>query len=94
MFKKAKENKKHIAFYVTMAVLVIFFWVMPMMGGPEPAVVVGEGLENVGDTFQVVFLAIKKTAIEFTSAAKEIATAIGAVASIAYAWRTFKNKKK
>ena len=80
MFKKVKKHRKHIAFYVGIFLFIGFFWVMPHLVEATPAEIVGEGLGHVTDTWRV----IKNAAKVFTEDSKEIATAIGVLAGIAY----------
>ena len=78
---KKKKHRKHIRFYVVVALFVGFFWVMPHLVDVTPAEIVGEGLGHVTDTWQVIKNALKV----FTQDSKEVVTGIGALAGIAYA---------
>ena len=81
MFKKAKEHRNHIVFYVGVSLFIGFFWVLPHLIDATPAEIVGEGLDHVTDTWRVIGSAAKI----FTQGSKEIVTGIGALAGVGYA---------
>ena len=86
---KQKERRKHIRFYIGIAIFVGFFWVMPQLINVTPSEIVGEGLGHVTDTWQVIKNALKA----FTQDSKEVVTGIAGLASIAYAlYHAFKKK--
>jgi len=88
MFKRSKKNRQHIVFYISTTLFIGFFWVMPHIIDITPAEIVGGGLDNLTDTYQV----IKRAAKIFTQGAAEVVTGIGAIASILYAIWAIKKK--
>lgn len=85
-----QKHRRHIIFGFVIAFIIGFFWVMPLVFGPEPAAIIGEGVENIGETI-VVLTGLAKV---FNVSTAEIVTAIGGLASIIWAAYHIKGKGK